>query len=65
MKIISFCIDNKISAEDFDVSPIKGPKGNVEFLLKISVPFDQDKLINGKIIEEKIFRREDVLIEKN
>jgi 23S rRNA (cytidine1920-2'-O)/16S rRNA (cytidine1409-2'-O)-methyltransferase len=65
MKIISFCIDNKISAEDFDVSPIKGPKGNVEFLLKISVPFDQDKLINEKIIEEKIFSREDVLIEKN
>lgn len=65
MKIISFCIDNKISAEDFDVSPIKGPKGNVEFLLKISVPFDQEKLINEKIIEEKIFSREDVLIEKN
>ncbi len=55
MKIVSCCLENLICPEKFDVSPIKGPKGNIEYLLKISIPFDQKRVVNDKMIREKIF----------
>lgn len=34
-KIINFCFDNGFSVLDLDFSPIRGPKGNIEYLLYI------------------------------
>lgn len=34
-KIINFCLDNGFSVKGLDFSPIKGPKGNIEYLLYV------------------------------
>ena len=38
--IISFCIDNKLQILGLSYSPIKGPKGNIEYLLYVSKTLD-------------------------
>ncbi|MDN5359828.1 MAG: hypothetical protein PWQ84_891, partial [Thermotogaceae bacterium] len=40
-------------------SPVKGSKGNVEYLVKISLPYSQERLLSDTIVRERIFKRKD------
>jgi 23S rRNA (cytidine1920-2'-O)/16S rRNA (cytidine1409-2'-O)-methyltransferase len=50
--IIEFCKEIKITPEEFEISPIKGPKGNIEYLLKISTPYKIENIIDIEKIKE-------------
>ncbi len=51
-KIVAFCLDNGFDIRGLDFSPIKGPEGNIEYLLYIrksdspvSVPIDMEGVV--------------------
>lgn len=54
-KVIDFCINSGFSIKGLDYSPVKGPKGNIEYLLyveKTDNPYILDK-INIQCVERK------------
>jgi hypothetical protein len=53
------CQELGLTVEDFTPSPVKGSKGNVEYLVKISLPYSQERLLSDTIVRERIFKRED------
>ena len=57
-KIIAFCDKIGITVVDIFTSPIKGSKGNAEYLVKISLPYQQDQMIDDTIVRERIFNDE-------
>lgn len=44
-EIIGFCIDNGFSVLGLDYSPIKGPQGNIEYLLHIKKSDEPENLL--------------------
>lgn len=54
-KVISFCLENGFSVLGLDFSPIRGPKGNIEYLLCIQNSINSyiNEAINPQEIEEK------------
>jgi 23S rRNA (cytidine1920-2'-O)/16S rRNA (cytidine1409-2'-O)-methyltransferase len=58
-KIFMHCQELGLTVEDFTPSPVKGSKGNVEYLVKISLPYSQERLLSDTIVRERIFKRED------
>jgi predicted rRNA methylase YqxC with S4 and FtsJ domains len=58
-KIFMHCRKLGFSVEDFTLSPVKGSKGNVEYLVKISLPYSQERLLSDTIVRERIFKRKD------
>lgn len=55
-KIFLCCHDLGFTVEDFTISPVKGSKGNVEYLVKISLPYSPDRLLSDTIVRERIFK---------
>ncbi|MEA1883102.1 MAG: TlyA family RNA methyltransferase [Thermotogota bacterium] len=58
-KVFMKCHEMGFSVEDFTPSPVKGRKGNVEYLVKISLPYSQEWLLSDTIVRERIFKRKD------
>jgi len=57
-KIIGHCMKTGLTVENIVASPLKGSKGNVEYLVKISLPYRQDQMIDDTIVRERIFNNE-------
>ena len=50
-KVIDFCIEQKLYVKDLTFSPIKGPKGNIEYLVyltnqEMQVEYDVENVVN-------------------
>ncbi len=55
-KVINFCKEIGFTIADFAPSPVKGSKGNVEYLVKISLPYSEDQMLDDTIVKERIFK---------
>lgn len=57
-KVINFCENNGFSVNGLDFSPVKGPKGNIEYLLYIQKSDDAkvSKNINVDLVESMSFK---------
>ena len=55
-KIFVSCHELGFTVENFTLSPVKGNKGNVEYLVKISLPYFQDRLLSDTIVRDRIFK---------
>ncbi len=53
------CISLGFTIEGLETSPVKGSKGNVEYLVKISLPYSREKHIDDTIIKKKILDRKE------
>lgn len=53
--VIDFCKEIGFTIVDFTPSPVKGSKGNVEYLVKISLPYSEDQMLDDTIVKERIF----------
>ncbi len=51
---ISYALDNNLSVLDIDYSPIKGPEGNIEFLMYISKNDIVENMTSDEKIEETV-----------
>lgn len=58
-KVLMHCQELGFTVEDFAPSPVKGSKGNMEYLVKISLPYSPDQLLSDTIVRERIFKRKD------
>ena len=58
-KVFKYCDELGFTVEDFTLSPVKGTKGNEEYLVKISLPYSPDHLLSDTIVQERIFKRKD------
>ncbi|MFP4460886.1 MAG: TlyA family RNA methyltransferase [Thermotogota bacterium] len=58
-KIFTYCKELSFTIEDFTLSPVKGSKGNVEYLVKISLPYSPERSLSDTIVLERMFKRKD------
>lgn len=50
-EIIGFCLENGFSVLGLDYSPIKGPQGNIEYLLHIKYSDEPENFLTGTVTE--------------
>ncbi len=65
-KVISFCSDMGFKTEGLDYSPIKGPEGNIEYLLLIKKAGEDyiDEAFAEKLLSVKVRKIEDETLNK-